>query len=79
MILKESDTDSQPVRFKVLTSRLPGEIVRAGRDTSMFWAIFVILLLLWAIGLLCHFAFSHLALAVALIILIIRLFRSRAP
>lgn len=45
----------------------------------MFWAIFIILLLLWAVGLLCHFAFSNLVLAVALIILIIRLFRSRAP
>jgi hypothetical protein len=45
----------------------------------MFWAIFIILLLLWAIGLLCHFAFSHLVLAIALILLIIRLFRSRAP
>jgi hypothetical protein len=45
----------------------------------MFWVIFVILLLLWAIGLLSHFAFSHLVLAIALIILIIRLFRSRAP
>jgi hypothetical protein len=45
----------------------------------MFWAIFVILLILWAIGLICHLAFSHLLLVIAVIILIIRLVRSRAP
>jgi Family of unknown function (DUF5670) len=45
----------------------------------MFWAIFVILLVLWAIGLICHIAFSYLLLVIALIILIIRLVRGRDP
>jgi hypothetical protein len=45
----------------------------------MFWAIFVALLILWALGLICHVAFSHLLLAIAVIILIIRLVRGRAP
>jgi hypothetical protein len=45
----------------------------------MFWAIFVILLVLWAIGLICHIAFSYLLLVIALIILIVRLVRGRAP
>ncbi|MBV9105382.1 MAG: lmo0937 family membrane protein [Verrucomicrobia bacterium] len=45
----------------------------------MFWAIFVILLILWAIGLICHIAFSHLLLVIALIVLIIRLVRGRSP
>jgi hypothetical protein len=44
----------------------------------MFWVIFVVLLILWAVGAICHFAFSYLALVIALIILIIRLVRGRA-
>ena len=45
----------------------------------MFWVIFVILLILWAIGFVCHISFSYLALVIALIILIIRLVRGRTP
>jgi uncharacterized protein DUF5670 len=44
----------------------------------MFWAIFVILLILWAFGLVCHFAFSNLLLVIAVIVLIVRLVRGRA-
>ena len=43
----------------------------------MFWAIFVILLILWAIGSICHVAFSYLALVIALIVLVFRLLGSR--
>ena len=32
----------------------------------MFWAIFVILLILWALGSICHVAFSYLALVIVL-------------
>jgi hypothetical protein len=45
----------------------------------MFWPIFVILLILWALGLITHFAFSNLLLVIAVIFLIIRLVRSRRP
>jgi hypothetical protein len=45
----------------------------------MFWVIFVLLLVLWALGLICHIAFSHLLLVIALIILIVRLVRGRVP
>ena len=45
----------------------------------MFWAIFVVLLVLWAIGLICHVAFSNLLLVIAVIVLNIRLIRRRAP
>jgi hypothetical protein len=45
----------------------------------MFWAIFIILLVLWAVGLICHIAFSHLLLVIALIVLIVRLVRGRTP
>ena len=45
----------------------------------MFWAIFVILIVLWALGLICHIAFSNLLLVIAVILLIIRLVRGRAP
>jgi hypothetical protein len=48
-------------------------------DNLMFWAIFVILLVLWAIGLICHIAFSNLLLVIAVVALIIRLLRRRAP
>jgi hypothetical protein len=41
----------------------------------MFWAIFVILLVLWAIGMICHIAFSYLLLVIAVIVLVIRLVR----
>lgn len=44
----------------------------------MFWAIFVILLILWALGLVCHIAFSNLLLVIAVIVLIVRLVRGRA-
>jgi hypothetical protein len=50
-----------------------------GYDNFMFWAIFVILLILWALGLICHIAFSYVLLVIALILLIIRLVRGRAP
>ena len=36
----------------------------------MFWAIFVVLLVLWAIGLICHVAFSNLLLVIAVIVLL---------
>jgi hypothetical protein len=45
----------------------------------MFWAIFIILLVLWAIGLICHVGFSNLLLVIAVIVLIIRLVRRRTP
>ena len=43
----------------------------------MFWAIFVILVILWALGLVCHIAFSNLLLVIAVIVLIVRLVRGR--
>jgi hypothetical protein len=43
----------------------------------MFWVIFLILLVLWALGSICHVAFSYLALVIALIVLVFRLLRSR--
>jgi hypothetical protein len=49
------------------------------KEKFMFWAIFVALLVLWAVGLICHVAFSNLLLVIAVIVLIIRLIRGRAP
>lgn len=45
----------------------------------MFWIIFIALLVLWAVGLICHVAFSNLLLVIAAIVLIVRLIRGRAP
>ena len=46
-------------------------------NIKMFWAIFVLLLVLWAVGWMCHVVFSHFVLLIALIILIVRLVRGR--
>jgi hypothetical protein len=43
----------------------------------MFWPIFIILLVLWAIGSICHLAFSYLLLVIAVIVLVVRLLRGR--
>ena len=40
------------------------------KPKKMFWVIFVILLVLWALGSICHIAFSYLLLVIALIVLI---------
>jgi hypothetical protein len=53
--------------------------VKAKNKKKMFWVIFVILLVLWALGLICHIAFSHILLVIALIVLVIRLVRGRTP
>jgi Family of unknown function (DUF5670) len=47
----------------------------------MLWTIFVILLVLWLLGLIGHVAggFIHLLLVVAVIVLVIRLVQGRAP
>jgi hypothetical protein len=45
----------------------------------MLWITFVALLVLWALGMICHVAFSNLLLVIAVIVLIIRLIRGRAP
>ena len=36
----------------------------------MLWAIFFILLILWALGSICHIAFSYLLLVIAVIVLV---------
>jgi Family of unknown function (DUF5670) len=56
-----------------------GVVAASYSDNFMFWAIFVILLILWALGLICHVAFSNLLLVIAVIVLVIRLVRSRSP
>jgi hypothetical protein len=47
----------------------------------MLWTIFVILLVLWLLGLVGHVAggFIHLLLVIAAIVLVIRLVQGRAP
>ena len=56
----------------------PNDLFETNLDNIMFWVIFVALLILWAVGVICHVAFSNLALVIALIVLIIRLVRGRA-
>jgi hypothetical protein len=46
----------------------------------MFWTILIILLLLWAVGLMTSYTFSgliHILLVVALIVIVVRLFQGR--
>ena len=73
------DRTSTPRRTKLLLGLVPANIAASNGDNFMFWAIFVALLILWALGLICHITFSHLLLVIAVIILIIRLVRGRAP
>jgi hypothetical protein len=47
----------------------------------MLWTIFVILLVLWLLGLIGHVAggFIHVLLLIAVIVLVVRLIQGRAP
>jgi Family of unknown function (DUF5670) len=51
-----------------------------GRIENMLWTIFVVLLVLWALGMATAYTMGgliHLLLAIALVVLVIRLFQGR--
>ena len=52
------------------------------RDTDMLWAIFVILLVLWLLGVVTSYTlggFIHILLVMALVVILIRIIQGRSP
>jgi hypothetical protein len=52
------------------------------RNTNMLWTIFVILLVLWLIGVVSSYTlggFIHLLLVLALVVMLIRIIQGRSP
>jgi hypothetical protein len=58
------------------------KINRQSEGTSMLWTIFVILLILWLLGLVSSYTlggFIHILLVIAVVVLIINLIQGRRP
>ena len=54
----------------------------ARKETPMLWTIFVILLVLWLLGLVTSYTlggFIHILLVIAVIVIVIRLIQGRRP
>ena len=52
------------------------------RDTDMLWTIFVILLVLWLLGVVTSYTlggFIHILLVMALVVMLIRIIQGRSP
>ena len=52
------------------------------RSTNMLWTIFVILLLLWLVGVVSSYTlggFIHILLVLALVVMLIRIIQGRSP
>ena len=64
-----------------LRMRASCDLSTSTEENSMLWTVFVILIVLWLLGLIGHVAggFIHLLLVVAVIVLVIRLVQGRAP
>jgi Family of unknown function (DUF5670) len=57
-----------------------GRLDRRGGDDIMLWTIFIILLILWLLGLISGYTiggFVHILLVIAVVVLIIRLIQGR--
>ena len=71
--------------FHSISALLPRgakEVRNLNRKNSMLWTIFVILLVLWLLGLVSSYTlggFIHLLLVIALVVLIIQLLQGRRP
>ena len=59
-----------------------GRPERRRKETPMLWTIFVILLVLWLLGLVTSYTlggFIHILLVIAVIVIVIRLLQGRRP
>ncbi len=68
--------------ISALLQRGAKEVRNLNRKNSMLWTIFVILLVLWLLGLVSSYTlggFIHLLLVIALVVLIIQLLQGRRP
>ena len=53
-----------------------------GRDPAMLWTIFVILLILWLLGMISGYViggFIHILLVIAVVVVLIRIIQGRRP
>jgi hypothetical protein len=68
--------------ISALWQRDAKEVRNLNRKNSMLWTIFVILLVLWLLGLVSSYTmggFIHVLLVIALVVLIIQLLQGRRP
>jgi Family of unknown function (DUF5670) len=57
-------------------------IPRLDRRTAMLWTIFVILLILWALGMVSSYTiggFIHILLVIAIVVVLLRVIQGRRP
>ncbi len=68
--------------ISALLQRGAKEVRNLNRKNSMLWTIFVILLVLWLLGLVSSYTlggFIHILLVIAIVVLVIQLLQGRRP
>ena len=61
---------------------ITGRSERRRKETSMLWTIFVILLVLWLLGMVTSYTlggFIHILLVIAVVVMLIRIIQGRRP
>jgi hypothetical protein len=61
---------------------ITGRSERRRKETSMLWTIFVILLVLWLLGMVTSYTlggFIHILLVIAVVVILIRIIQGRRP
>jgi hypothetical protein len=61
---------------------ITGRSERRRKETSMLWTIFVILLVLWLLGMVTSYTlggFIHILLVIAVVVIVIRIIQGRRP
>ena len=67
-------------RLVTVTTRFPGNVVEG--ESEMLWTIFVVLMVLWALGLVTSYTlggFIHILLVIAIAVVLIRVIQGRPP
>ena len=75
---------AQPLPVEVIGSQVHGRNGRSSikEEQTMLWTIFIILLILWLVGIVSSYTmggFIHLLLVIALVVLLINLISGRRP
>jgi hypothetical protein len=68
--------------WRLRCSPEPRRRVVAGEETKMLWTIFVVLLVLWALGMVSSYTiggFIHILLVIAIAVVLIRIIQGRRP
>src|SRR5436189_197238 len=80
--LRQSVTENLHFDKRNRTASREGRYDLTERKTSMLWTIFVILLVLWLLGLVSSYTlggFIHILLVIAIVVLILQLISGRRP